>query len=259
MVSRELPVSGLEVAVAGPTGVEDLLLQEARVLDTRLMFRLFENLVTVARCGSTSWDELAVTDLETLLLLLRLETLGNVVQAETHCISPDCGAKVDVTFRIEEYLASQPPRIPRGVARISGTNNYSLSSEGVTFRAVNGGDLEVIERKSIGTREVLQRCVQPAGISSRVRRRIDRAMAAVAPRLSQVMCGECPECHVIMNFFFDVRQFVLRELRDRASTVLEDVHLLAFHYQWPEKEILALPRNRRLLYANALRGQWSAA
>ena len=61
-----------------------------------------------------------------------------------------------------------------------------------------------------------------------------------------------------MNVYFDVRQFVLRELRDHARTVLEDVHLLAFHYQWPEKDILALPRQRRLHYANALRGQWSA-
>jgi hypothetical protein len=258
MLSRELPVSGLEVRIEAPTGVEDLLLQEVRALDTRLMFHLFENLVTVAKHSSPNWAELTVTDLETLLLLLRLETLGDVVRAETHCVSTNCGARADVTFRIEEYLASRTPRIPRGVEKISGTNTYSLSGEGVTFRAPNGDDLEVIERKSIGMREVLQRCVQPAGISPRVRRRVDRAMAAVAPRFSQVMRGECPECHVSMDVYFDVRQFVLRELRDHARTVLEDVHLLAFHYQWPEKDILALPRQRRLHYANALRGQWSA-
>lgn len=259
MLVRELPVSGLEVAVEAPTGIEDLLLQEARVLDTRLMFRLFDQLVTVAKYSSPNWGELAVTDLEALLLLLRVTTLGDMVQAETHCASASCGAKVDVSFHIEEYLSSQKPRIPRGIQKVSGTNTYSLSGEGVSFRAPNGDDLEVIERKSMGARQLLQRCVQVTDISPRVRRRLERSMAAIAPRLSQIMCSQCPECNVTMNFYFDVRQFVLRELRDHARTVLEDVHLLAFHYQWPEKDILALPRSRRLHYANTLRGQWSTA
>ena len=63
MLSRELPVSGLEVRIEAPTGVEDLLLQEVRALDTRLMFHLFENLITVAKHSSPNWAELTVTDL----------------------------------------------------------------------------------------------------------------------------------------------------------------------------------------------------
>jgi hypothetical protein len=52
---------------------------------------------------------------------------------------------------------------------------------------------------------------------------------------------------------------VLRELRDHAATIFEDVHLLAVYYKWPEEDILALPRSRRLRYGAALRDQGSAA
>ena len=61
-----------------------------------------------------------------------------------------------------------------------------------------------------------------------------------------------------MNFYFDVQQFVLRELRDHAASVYEDVHLLAFHYKWTEEDILRLPRSRRAHYTEAVRS-WSTA
>ena len=62
-----------------------------------------------------------------------------------------------------------------------------------------------------------------------------------------------------MNFYFDVLPFVLRELRDHADSVFEDVHLLAMYYKWPEEDILALPRSRRLRYGAALRSPGNAA
>jgi hypothetical protein len=84
-------------------------------------------------------------------------------------------------------------------------------------------------------------------------------MEALAPRFSRELTGLCPECHAGMNFYFDVQQFVLRELRDHTAMVFQDVHLIALHYKWPEENILALPRSRRELYAEALRSQGSAA
>ena len=57
----------------------------------------------------------------------------------------------------------------------------------------------------------------------------------------------------------DPRQFTLRELRDQAVFIYEDTHLLAEHYHWPEAEILALPRERRLRYAQMVRASRSAA
>ena len=259
MWPHRLPVSGFEVTVQPPTGMEDLLLQEARVLDTALAFRLFDRLVTISHGAAANWSGLAVTDLEALLLLLRLATLGDVVHAETNCLAARCGARVDVSFRVKDYLASQTPRMPRGVQKIEGTECYRLAAPDVSFRLPNGGDLFAIDHRGILEREMMQRCVQPAEVPARVRRRIDLAMEALAPRLSRTMNAECPECRATMNFYFDVRQFVLNELREHAATIFEDVHLLASYYKWREADILALPRSRRARYAEALRGRWGAA
>ena len=259
MPEYQLPISGLRVIVRQPTGVEDLLLQEARDLDLVLAFQLFDCLVRAPHDATANWSELAVTDLEALLLLLRRATLGDSIRAEANCAAVGCEARVDVSFHVDEYLASQKPRIPRGVEKINGDGSYRLAGDPVTFRLPNGGDLVAINRQADGEQELIRRCVQPANVRARVRQRIDRAMQALAPRLSRMLTGECPECHATMNFYFDVHQFVLRELRDHAATVYDDVHLLAFYYKWPEEDILALPRSRRAHYAEALRGQGSAA
>ena len=264
MSTHRLPVSGLQVSVQQPTGVEDLLLQEARNLDMGLAFQLFDRLVRVSRDAGTSpdtavsWGELSVTDLEALLLLLRREVLGDLIRAETECAAAGCKSRVDVSFHIDEYLADQKPRVPRGVAKIEGERTYRLAKSDVRLRLPNGEDMSAIDRQAITKRELMQRCIQ-AEVSARVRQRIERAMEALAPRLSRTMAGECPECHATMKFHFYVTPFVLRELRDHAATIFEDVHLLAVYYKWPEEDILALPRSRRLRYGAALRDQGSAA
>ena len=79
-------------------------------------------------------------------------------------------------------------------------------------------------------------------------------MEMQAPSLSGEIDGVCPECGARLRFFFDVEQYVLLELRQQAAFVYQDTHLLAKHYHWPESRILAIPRNRRMQYAEMLRG-----
>jgi hypothetical protein len=258
MSTYRLPVSGMQVAVQPPTGREDLLLQEASNLEMALVFTLLDRLIRLPQDAARNWGELAITDLETLLLLLRREVLGDLIQAETECTVAGCKARVDVAFRISEYLATVKPRTPRGVEKHDACA-YRLAESDVMFRLPNGADIAALEQKDVTERAWLQRCIRPASVPGRVRRRIEHAMHALAPRLSRMMSGECPECKAMMNFHFDVVQFVLREIRDHAATIFEDVHLLAAHYKWPEEEILALPRSRRLRYCDALREQESAA
>src|ERR1700732_5480273 len=105
-----LPVSGLPVVVHELTGVEDLLLQEAPTLDVGFALSLLERLAEVHDHATMDWRRLAVTDFEALLLLLRRATLGDLVSAETNCNAAGCGARMDVSFHIEEYLASRNPR-----------------------------------------------------------------------------------------------------------------------------------------------------
>jgi hypothetical protein len=259
MATGKLPVSGWKVVVQQPTGVEDLMLQEAADSQVRVLFRLFERLVRVEDTPTVAWSSLAITDLETLLLMLRRETLGSWIRAETCCPVAGCRALVDVSFRIDEYLASTRIRVPRGVEKADRNGSYVLANEQIVFRVPNAWDLLAVDGSADPRSELLKRCIEPSEVSARTKRCIERCMESLAPSLSRVLSGTCPGCAAAMSFYFDLRQFVLRELSDRAARIYDDVHLLAFHYKWPEEKILALPRSRRLLYAEALRGAGRAA
>ena len=43
-------------------------------------------------------------------------------------------------------------------------------------------------------------------------------------------------------------EFLDTELRSRAATLLDEIHLIAMSYHWSETEILALPVSRRQDY-----------
>jgi hypothetical protein len=57
----------------------------------------------------------------------------------------------------------------------------------------------------------------------------------------------------VVTVHFDPRRFCLRELRDRARFVYDDVDVLARRYHWSERAILTLPAARRASYAELAR------
>ncbi|HZK82003.1 MAG TPA: hypothetical protein VFC46_13070, partial [Humisphaera sp.] len=78
-------------------------------------------------------------------------------------------------------------------------------------------------------------------------------MEAMAPSLSHDLQGVCPECGAEVTVYFDARKYCLRELRDRAAFVYQDIDVLARRYHWAESDILAMPRKRRMNYAEFAR------
>jgi hypothetical protein len=82
-------------------------------------------------------------------------------------------------------------------------------------------------------------------------------MEAMAPSLCAELHGVCPECGAAVETTFDPLQYTLRELRDQAAFVYEEVCSIAHHYHWSEAEILALPAVRRARYAE-LAAHWAA-
>ena len=256
----QLPTSRLRVTARAPTGIEDLLLQEANALDAALALMLIGRLVQTEDGVKVDWGELPATDIEALLLLLRFITLGDLVRATVICsASTQCAAKIDVSFRLREYLSARKARVPRGLERTATQGWFTLAGEEVRFRLPIAADLLTLQHESTAHAALVRRCIEPANVPLRLRRRVENAMEAMAPRLSQAMLGSCPECNGGIRFYFDVLSFVLQELRNHAGTVYHDVHLLAFHYKWPERQILELPRARRMQYVQMLRDQGVAA
>jgi hypothetical protein len=84
-------------------------------------------------------------------------------------------------------------------------------------------------------------------------RRIEAAMAQLAPEVTGEVGGACPGCGALLTALFDVPAYVVTELRRLAAGVYEEVHLLAAAYGWAEAAILALPGARRRHYAGLVR------
>lgn len=254
-----LLVSGLCVVVESPTGQEDLLLRESRACDAALALELFGRLVHAEDGVVVDFGKLPAADGQALLLLLRRAALGDLVCAEARCSAPGCAARVDVDFNIGGYLAAQKARKRKSLREGEKKGWFSLTGEAVQFRLPTCADLAAIEMDREPYPALIRRCIEPAGVSWRLRKRVEDAMEAMAPGFSRSMAGRCPECDQTFDFYFDVFSFVLRELRNHAVSIYQDVHMLALHYKWPEHQILKMPRSRRIQYVEMLRDQGVAA
>ena len=51
---------------------------------------------------------------------------------------------------------------------------------------------------------------------------------------------------------FDPQAFLFVELRLSRDLLYREVHYLAYHYHWSEREIMAMPRDKRRRYIAVL-------
>ncbi|MCC6368262.1 MAG: hypothetical protein IT165_32450 [Bryobacterales bacterium] len=246
-----LPVSKLEVDLRFPTGREELLLLEARGNETCTALDLLARLAEFA--GDASVRGLPVADMEYLLLALRRLVLGESILSVVRCPQPGCRAQIDVDFPIGEYCAHHKPAAAPD-AEQDGEGWYRLRGEAVRFRLPLGSDQEAALRGGDAERELIARCVEPAQASRGALRRVERAIARMAPLLSQELSGKCPECGVAVRMYLDVQSFVLQELRSQALGLYEEVGRLAKAFHWPEESILAMPAHRRMVYSDLAAG-----
>jgi len=254
-----LPVSGLELTLRQPTGVEDLLLLETPLAAPDLALTLIAQLVQTVNHTSSDWGDLSVSDFEFLLLSLRQMQCGDWIRTDTVCRGAECGRRVDVSFQIQDYFAHHAPRRSPHVTPTETPGWFQLHHPEVTFRLPTIADQIALTHHPNPEQELRQRCIRPGDISAKVRRRVETAMSALAPVLSDDLHGYCAECGSTVKLFFDVQQFTLQELRFQAASVYEEIHLLASAYQWTEAVILALPQRRRQQYADYVRQARRAA
>jgi hypothetical protein len=261
MAAFRLPVSGLDVLFSQTTGAEDILLAEATALDTRMALTLADALCRLPDGAAVPWVSLPVTDLDAGLLAIRRFIIGDHVKSSVVCAAvrqparsrietaAACNARIDIAFRIGDYLSHHAPSLPRGVSPAEVPGWFRLDGTEVTYRLVSCADQIAVSGLSNAEQELARRCIRPETVARPVRREVEAAMEKLAPSLFGVLDGNCPECAARIRVSFDPQRYVLGELRERAMFVYEEVHLLASRYQWSEREILALPGSRRARYA----------
>jgi hypothetical protein len=244
-----LPVSGLPVEFRSPTGGDDVLLTEAPAADWPLALRLLERLVVSD--GHLDLGGLTVCDGDALLLLLRQAQGLDWLRANAVC--PQCGEPMEVAFSAGGYLAHHEPEAPEGVAAHDEPGWFRLDGTDVSFRLPRVRDLLELADLEDAEAELVRRCVRPARVSARRLRLVEAAMEALAPSLSRELEADCPACGCELLVELDVQLYCTAELRLLARSVFEDVHAIAASFHWPESEILALPRERRIRYAELAR------
>jgi len=219
----------------------------------------------VARC-------LVVADRQYLLLKLREITFGGRVQGTLACPWPECGAKVEVDFAIADIPVKRCEQLDRVYSVELSDEALFAAADGavpptITFRLPTGDDQErlgptLVESAAQALTQLLERCIQPApfsdvttlvtSLSPRARWEIERAMEARAPHVELDMDLTCPDCGRGFTAPFDVLGFFFGELRTSQDLLYREVHYLAYHYHWSEREILDLPREKRLAYIGIL-------
>lgn len=236
---------------------------QVAVLDTRSLPPAIRATELLAQClenGEQIAPALSIGDREAALLHLRRLTIGDALEAIVTCPGDGCGTRLEAQLRIDDLLVEPYVDVER---------SYEVTAEtpagpcAVTFRLPTCRDLNAVARhisddENAAANELLRRCVvraetggaavDPAAFPSGVRTAIGAAMAAHDPQAELMLDMECPACGLGFAVVLDAASYVLRELDDRASRLLADVHAIASRYHWSERDILALPPSRRLRY-----------
>jgi hypothetical protein len=256
-----LPVSGLAVALTAPTGAEEVLLAERRAEDASLALALAERLGRAE--AEVDWATLSITDIDALIARLRIAEVGDRVVGETACVSPACAEKVDLSFRLSDWLDHHRPRrgAPKGrdwraepAADAPGWRVLVVQgTEVARFRLPTLADQIAAQGAADPATALAEHVFWPADLPARFKARAEAAMEMLAPALAGPMQGQCPHCGAAITALFQPRQYCLRELRDRARFVYDDIDALAERYHWTERAILRLPAARRSQYVERAR------
>ena len=80
----------------------------------------------------------------------------------------------------------------------------------------------------------------------------DEAPPVADPQAEIIISLGCPNCGKHWELIFDVAHFFWNEIAAQAQRLVYEIDALARAYGWTEREILALPVQRRRTYLEML-------
>ena len=240
-----LPISGLRAQWRPSDGHDDIAVADSAP-------GLAGALIYASRRVDVDAAALPIGDLDLLVVAGRRELRGDTLVAEGHC--QQCAARVDVQFSLAAYAEHRRPRASRAALPSSdGWFALRVAPE-VLFRPPTVADVLAAADAADARAALLDRCTR-GRLTSRLVRRLEAALASVAPTLRADVVGTCPECSAVVVLDTDVRELCMAELRFLAASVYDDVNLLASVYRWTQDAILDLPSARRRRYADMIAGR----
>ena len=191
-----------------------------------------------------------------LLLRLRAAMFGDRIFVVVRCENPVCGEQSDVILKISE-LSPEPDGPEPGPEFIL----VETPDGTATVREPTGDDDAEFESASaLWSRLVvdLDGPMTPARwaeLSTPTRHAIALGLAEQTSAPDLAIVAPCASCGAWLEIEISPVALLARELGVGADRLFAEVHCIAFHYGWSEREILALPRERRWRYLELLKRQ----
>jgi hypothetical protein len=267
-----------EADLALLTGREEELLAGNQRVSAALVTTVLSRCVWRVGAISPVSEEVArgllVADRQYLLLKLRELAFGDQVRASIFCPWPDCGKRVAISFSTGDIPVSEaedtgPVHTMTLSPAAAWRGDHGEEQREITFRLPNGGDQEALapllaENEARALALLLRRCIRSIGplanpgaealdlLSPLARMEIEQRMETIAPKVEQTLETSCPECGREFAVPFDLQRFFFGELRTSGDLLYREVHYLAYHYHWSEREIMEMTRDRRRRYIEVL-------
>jgi hypothetical protein len=205
---------------------------------------------------------LTVGDREAILLHLRRITFGDKLEAVLRCPAVKCGERMDLELKIGDLLLDPYPKV-EPVYEVALTANNTAYR--IRFRLPTGADQEAAvdvaeQDEEAATELVLHRCVESVIVGGEpvqpwppiVSREIPAIMDSLDPQAEAKLTLACPSCGHTFSAIFDAAGYFFKELANRMRNLYREIHILALHYHWSERDVLAMTAKRRRLYLDLL-------
>jgi hypothetical protein len=240
------------------TVAEDLRALPAAAWTTEVLARCVTRLSSLAKLDRSALRALTVGDRDALLLHLHQISFGESIQCEARCPAEGCAEKLELTLLVKELLLPAYPHAGRE-HELRVTDAAGTQAE-VRFRLPTGEDQEAAAALAstdvaAAVAALLRRCVlsvEPAELTDAVSTALSERMAELDPQAELLLNARCPACGRAFRARFDVAGFLRQRLEERTQALYREVHLLAFHYHWSERDILAMNSRTRQRYLRLL-------
>jgi hypothetical protein len=236
--------------------------QESATLVTAVLSRCIHRIGNISPVTEAMVRGLLVADRQYLLLKLRELTFGNLVRATILCPWPKCGASVDIDFSLSDIPIREA--INKGSdyrMQLSGeaafTDIDGKPAREIRFRLPRGDDQEAIsllftENEAKALSCLFQRCIVAMGSCEYPSEELVERLSPLARMEIERKMARCTECSRQFDAPFDLQDFFFGELKISRDLLYREVHYLAYHYHWSEREIMEMPREKRRTYLDIL-------
>jgi len=196
--------------------------------------------------------QLPVGDRIALILHLRKVTFGAILHCTIQC--PSCTDKLSTDIAIDSIL--QPPK-----NNPQPTYPLIFEKHQLTIRPINGSDLEDLalnQNMPNLPEKLLRACIissnppLPEKLSNKFQEQLGTKLAQIDQQADLTLNINCFSCNKSFQTLLDIEDFFFQEITARYTQLEQEIHWIALHYHWNEKDILALPTSKRKRYVELI-------